>query len=120
MIYRKKESFVKWIMLFCAILFGMLFMLLFIFFAIEPIIGIPIDEPHKPSLFELFILLPLVLVIFIIGMIIGTFIGLMLIKLFVNKYEIDEMIKQPYIKGVSDLCSRMINVVYRDNEKKGN
>ena len=112
--FKNKENLAKWILLSCSILFGTLLMLLFIFFAIEPIIGISIEEPHKPSLFELFILLPIVLLLFIIGMIFGILIGLILLRSFINKHEIEKMVKRPYIKGVSDISLRLINIAYRE------
>ena len=90
-------------------------MLLFIFYAVEPITGIPIEEPHNPSLFELFILLPIVLLLFIIGMFFGTFIGLLLIRPLINEHEIESMVKTPYVKGISDISLRLIKVVYRKN-----
>ncbi len=117
MSYEKKESLAKWILLSCAILFGTLLMLLFIFFVIEPIIGIPIEEPHQPSFFELFVLLPIVLFIFIIGMIFGTLIGLLLLRPFVSRHEIESMVKRPYIKGVSDISLKLIKVVYGEKSE---
>ena len=115
MINIEKESIAKWTILFCALFIGSLLMLLFIFYAVEPLIGIPIEEPHNPSLFELFILLPIVLILFILGMIFGTFIGLLLIRPFINEREIESMVKTPYVKGVSDISLRLIKIVYRKN-----
>ncbi len=115
MINIEKESIAKWILLFCALSIGSLLMLLFIFCAIEPITGIPIEEPHNPSLFELFILLPVVLLLFILGMILGTFIGLLLIRPFINELEIESMVKAPYVKGISNISLRLIKIVYRKN-----
>ncbi len=115
MIDIKKENVAKWIILFCALLFGSLLMLFFIFYAVEPITGIPIEEPHNPSLFELFILLPIILILFIIGMTFGTFIGLLLIRPFINEHEIKRMVKTPYVKGISDISLRLIKSIYRKN-----